>query len=119
MLFRSKLIDTPSCEPCSLLGRDVSAVHVDHRVAIRNGGPAFPALDGLASMCVGCHNRKTRALDLPGGAGFIAGASVDGMPADLRHPFFGEGYTPRRTASLGAVDRPGGRAFSKFRRRGG
>ena len=68
------------------------ASHVDHRVAMRHGGPAFPALDGLMSMCASCHSIKTAALDNPHAFGdgrklAFKGCDVDGNPIDATHPF--------------------------------
>ena len=56
-LRRLKLNEQPLCERC--LPNAVPAVAVDHRVPVSKGGPAFPALDGLASLCTSCHSRKT------------------------------------------------------------
>ncbi len=40
----------------------------------------LPAIDGLMSMCISCHNMKH--------AGGIRGCDVDGMPLDPSHPWF-------------------------------
>jgi HNH endonuclease len=31
---------------------------VDHIVALEDGGELLPAIDGLMSMCISCHNMK-------------------------------------------------------------
>jgi hypothetical protein len=49
----------------------------DHKVAIRNGGIAFPPMNDLTSMCQTCHNRKTRD-DVHG----VKGYDLDGNPLD-------------------------------------
>jgi len=60
-----KLLTAPWCEWCTSAGiLRVAANVVDHRIPIEQGGPAYPDLDGLASMCVECHNSKTRAEQL-------------------------------------------------------
>jgi 5-methylcytosine-specific restriction endonuclease McrA len=63
---------------------------VDHIVAINKGGPAFPPLDGLMSMCEACHNAKTNAVDHPNASGFrraLKGFDLEGNPID------GDGWT--------------------------
>ncbi|MFC3725455.1 HNH endonuclease [Neoaquamicrobium sediminum] len=90
-LRKRKLSLDPFCYPCSLRGRHVVASTVDHVKAIADGGPAFPALSGLMSMCARCHNEKTNALDRPDRHGSgrrfkgfdLAGNPID--PADAWH----------------------------------
>jgi 5-methylcytosine-specific restriction endonuclease McrA len=53
---------------------------VDHIVALEDGGELLPAIDGLMSMCISCHNMKH--------AGGIREGDVDGMPLDPSHPWF-------------------------------
>lgn len=79
----AKLTADPLCHPCELRGRTTLAKAVDHIVAMAKGGPAFPPLDGLMSMCEACHNAKTNAVDHPNASGFrraLAGYDVDGNP---------------------------------------
>lgn len=114
-----KLQASPWCEPCDRRGIRVKANTVDHRVSINRGGPAFPALTGLMSMCPACHNTKTKAVDVKGGSGLaFPGCDASGMPVDPDHPCYQEGYTPSKDGS----DRPRDRCFpsarSKFRTRG-
>jgi 5-methylcytosine-specific restriction endonuclease McrA len=82
----AKLAVNPVCEVCELRGRTVLARAVDHRIAITAGGPAFPTLDGLMSMCEPCHNYKTNVADRPDRQGKLGspfkGCSVDGGPID-------------------------------------
>ena len=81
----------PWCEGCKAMGsRYVIANTVDHRHAMSEGGPAFPAHDGLASYCPGCHSAKTaRGAE----AGAIKstkprkGCNADGSPLDPAHPW--------------------------------
>lgn len=68
-LRRLKLQRDPLCQSCLQLGRIEPAVAIDHRTPIKRGGDAFPALDQLASLCVRCHNAKTRGA---GGRGLFA-----------------------------------------------
>ena len=59
----AKLARDPLCAFHEARGELVSATVVDHDVAIRKGGPAFPELDGLTSLCAPCHSEKTAAID--------------------------------------------------------
>lgn len=94
-LRRAKLSETPLCEPCARRGLHVIAEHVDHVVSIRSGGPAFPALAGLRSLCASCHSIKTNALDRRGGKGVaFKGCDVNGLPLDPDHPFLVGGDNP-------------------------
>jgi len=77
----AKLARDPNCAHCTLRGRTVQAVAVDHIVAIANGGHPFPPLDGLASLCTSCHSRKTSAFDRPDRKGKRA-FGADGEPLD-------------------------------------
>jgi len=86
----AKLMECPVCEPCRTRGVIEVAEVVDHDVAIKSGGDAFPPLSGLTSMCASCHNRKTNAKDRPSAktgrsSGFRrawAGFDVEGNPID-------------------------------------
>ena len=49
-------------------------------MALEDGGELLPAIDGLMSMCISCHNMKH--------AGGIRECDVDGMPLDPSHPWF-------------------------------
>lgn len=85
-----KLAERPLCEGCERVGRVTLANTVDHVVSVASGGPAFPTLDGLASLCARCHNTKTNAADRPdraAGAGLYRGCGPDGLPLDPDHPF--------------------------------
>ncbi|WP_237152395.1 HNH endonuclease [Oryzibacter oryziterrae] len=94
-LRQAKLAAVPLCEPCERLGRVTPAQHVDHVKAINAGGDPFPPLEGLMSMCPGCHSVKTNAVDRKGGSGIrFKGVGLDGLPIDPDHPFVAEGYTP-------------------------
>lgn len=85
-----KLCTTPLCEDCERAGQLTQANHVDHRVPMSSGGPAFPPLDGLASLCAPCHSAKT-ARGAEAGAVRTTkprkGCSPDGMPLDTGHPW--------------------------------
>ncbi|MGB3044370.1 MAG: HNH endonuclease [Xanthobacteraceae bacterium] len=83
-LRRAKLATEPLCEVCKMRGKTVLARAVDHIVAINAGGPAFPSLDGLRSMCDSCHNYKTNVADRPDrqaklGSAF-KGCDINGNP---------------------------------------
>ncbi len=89
-LRRRKLADRVLCEVCMKRGRLVPATTVDHIKSVDSGGPAFPELDGLMSMCDSCHSVKTNAVDHPRGGRGVAfkGADVNGLPVDEQHPFY-------------------------------
>ncbi|WP_374322166.1 HNH endonuclease [Brevundimonas sp.] len=88
-LRKAKLSEAPLCQTCEHRGRKVVAEHVDHVVAIKQGGPAFPPMDCLRALCAPCHSIKTNALDRAGGKGVaIKGCDADGLPLDPAHPFF-------------------------------
>lgn len=96
-LRKFKLSTSPLCVECQRVGRIVPANHVDHVVSITSGGPPFPSLDGLASLCASCHSTKTNAEDRPDrrpGQGLYRGCGADGLPLDPAHPFLAEGDTP-------------------------
>jgi 5-methylcytosine-specific restriction protein A len=97
-LRHRKLQDNPLCEPCSDSGRLVPATVVDHKVPINQGGPAFPTLDGLTSMCWRCHNAKTQG-ERAGKAFLNKGADAAGMPVDKSHPFYGGSTTAQVVSS--------------------
>jgi 5-methylcytosine-specific restriction endonuclease McrA len=88
-LRRLKLRTNPLCEACLQIGSIEPAVAVDHCKPISREGrqqrrvaEAFPALEQLASLCEGCHNRKTRGEQL--GREFtpkvVHGCDVHGRP---------------------------------------
>lgn len=80
-LRRAKLSAQPVCEPCERRGRTALADAVDHIIEINKGGPAFPPLAGLMSMCTSCHSIKTNAVKSGKGNRF-RGCDVDGNPLD-------------------------------------
>lgn len=102
-LRRAKLLQSPLCEHCSLLGRVVSALIVDHVKAIRNGGEPFPALDRLQSLCQACHNRKT-ASDMRNENHVACGFDVNGDPIDETHEWHRGGDKDGKSSG----DRPAG-----------
>ena len=121
-LRRAKLQETPLCEACTRMGQIVAASHVDHRVAIAAGGPAFPTLDGLASLCPSCHATKTNAEDRPdrrAGAGVYRGCGVDGLPLDPAHPFVAGGRGLHEPGAAASRTGPTANAQLVRRRRGG
>ena len=71
-MSRYKLQAQPLCELCLRAGKIEPAALVDHIVDLEDGGELLPAIDGLMSMCISCHNMKR--------AGGIRGCDVDGMP---------------------------------------
>jgi 5-methylcytosine-specific restriction endonuclease McrA len=73
-----------------MIGRIEIAEAVDHVKSIASGGPAFPPLDDLMSLCSSCHNSKTNAKDRKhartgrssGHRRALKGYDVDGNPID-------------------------------------
>ena len=55
-LRKRKLQQKPLCERCEQMGLTVAAEIAHHIVPISEGGPPFPDLDGLESMCTPCHS---------------------------------------------------------------
>jgi 5-methylcytosine-specific restriction enzyme A len=87
---------------------------VDHIAAVKAGGDPFPPLSGLMSMCPGCHNAKTAAVDRKGGKSVrFPGCGLDGLPIDAAHPFFG-GDTPSKDHGRGGMKRAGSQTRTKF-----
>ncbi|WP_298809559.1 HNH endonuclease signature motif containing protein [uncultured Sphingomonas sp.] len=84
----------PLCEGCEKAGRGaVRANTVDHRRPISDGGPAFPAHDGLASYCASCHSQKTARGSEAGAVRTTRalqprkGCDANGWPLDAAHPW--------------------------------
>jgi 5-methylcytosine-specific restriction endonuclease McrA len=86
-LRKAKLMEKPCCELCMDDGFVVPATVVDHLVAISKGGDPYPALHGLLSLCVRCHNTKTTVIEQLGRAYFYRGCDINGMPLDPEHPW--------------------------------
>lgn len=89
-LRKLKLATSPLCEDCLRINRVVTANHVDHRHAVSQGGPAFPPLNGLASLCHPCHSAKTARSPEAGAVRTNKprrGCTADGLPLDHRHPW--------------------------------
>ena len=85
-----KLAAEPMCEECRAEGKRVVANVVDHRIAISQGGHPFPALEGLASLCVRHHSMKTARGPEAGAAKRTRPRSAcdpDGKPLDRHHPW--------------------------------
>src|SRR5512139_1179239 len=84
-LRRMKLRQNPLCELCLKVGEFEVATAVDHVVAIKAGGEVYPSLEGLASLCDSCHNRKTRAEQLGRAPPpkVVTGCDADGRPRNL------------------------------------
>lgn len=87
-LRKFKLQTNPLCEVCLKQQRIAPAIVVDHIVAIRAGGDAYPALDQLMSCCASCHNRKTRIVEQLGKDLTIKGCDEFGYPLDPTHPWY-------------------------------
>jgi 5-methylcytosine-specific restriction enzyme A len=84
---RLKLATNPLCEICLKQGRIEPAVAVDHIVPIKSGGPPYPDLDALQSLCTSCHNHKTNC-EREGKAVFAKGCDIRGYPLDPNHPWY-------------------------------
>lgn len=81
----------PLCETCMAEeNRVVSAVAVDHRKAISQGGDPFPDHAGLASLCWKHHSQKTARSPEAGAVKSSRprkGCNPDGTPLDPDHPW--------------------------------
>lgn len=87
-LRRKKLARDPLCQACEALGHGTPAHAVDHIKAIRNGGPAFPTIDRLLSLCQTHHTQKTAADMLDQGEAWtLRGCNPDGSPRDPDDPW--------------------------------
>lgn len=85
-----KLAASPLCEECLQGGRVKPAMAVDHVVPVRLGGPEFPPLNGLRSLCLRCHNQKTARGPEAGAVRTtkpVRGCDADGRPLDAAHPW--------------------------------
>lgn len=117
-LRAAKLAADPLCEPCKDAGRLTLANTVDHDVAISAGGPAFPTLDELTSMCGPCHGAKTARGPEAGAVRSEKprkGCDADGNPLDPTHPWSGKSL---RADGLGPTPYPNAQLVSPDRRRG-
>ncbi|CDO38305.1 HNH endonuclease signature motif containing protein [Novosphingobium sp. KN65.2] len=101
----------PECRHCALRGVLTMASHVDHITAISEGGLPFPSHDGLQSLCLPCHSRKTAR---GGEAGAVStnkpmkGCDAKGDPIDPAHPWKSlraEGRVARRSLKNQLVSR--------------
>lgn len=98
----AKLNADPLCYACKLMGQYVPAKVVDHIEAIAKGGEPFPPLDRLMSLCIPCHNSKTRTEDHPTGKRFsrpLKGFDLDGNPIDPRDDWHVEGASNHENQS--------------------
>lgn len=98
----------PLCQPCQRANRITIANTVDHRIAMSEGGPAYPDHDGLEAMCVPCHSRKTARGGEHGAVQtdrIIQGGDASGWPTDPAHPWNKAGGGARESQT-GATKRP-------------
>ena len=88
-LRKAHLAIEPLCRGCKP-HRLTPASHVDHNVRISAGGPPCPAHDGLQSLCLACHSRKTARGTEAGAVRTTKprrGCDADGRPLDPNHPW--------------------------------
>jgi 5-methylcytosine-specific restriction endonuclease McrA len=104
-LRRVKLQTNPLCEACLQIGVIECATVVDHRTPIskhgreqRSAAEAFPALNQLASLCVSCHNTKSRSEQLGQTDWMRAGCDIFGYPRDPNHPWNRERATKAKSS---------------------
>ncbi|MFZ1746704.1 MAG: HNH endonuclease signature motif containing protein [Nitrospirales bacterium] len=84
-LRQAKLTADPFCRAC--LERKITkpANHVDHILAIRNGGDPWEWTN-LQSLCHSCHSRKTLHIEVHGQSRVpVKGGDVNGRPLDPQH----------------------------------
>lgn len=92
-LRKAHLAIEPQCRGCKAVGRLMLASHVDHIKAISDGGAPFPGHDGLQSLCLPCHSRKTARGAEAGAVRStkpMRGCDADGNPLDPAHPWSGK-----------------------------
>lgn len=85
-----QLAREPLCRACRAMGEVTAAEHVDHIVAIADGGAPFDP-GNLQSLCPSHHSLKTKAVDEAGhdaDAWSHRGAFSDGSPRDPSHPWY-------------------------------
>lgn len=88
-LRKLKLSEQPMCQGCLPHHHNIAS-HVDHVHAISDGGDAFPALDGLRSLCPPCHSAKTARGPEAGAIKTSKprrGCDAQGNPLDDAHPW--------------------------------
>jgi len=88
----AKLNADPLCYACALRGETVEANTVDHVKPISQGGPAFPELEGLLSLCAPCHSEKTSGFDRTHGTATgrrFKGCDAHGNPIDPADGWWG------------------------------
>lgn len=90
-LREAQLHAHPLCEQCLRSGIVKPANHVDHRLAISQGGEPFPpAGTGLASLCASHHSAKTARSPEAGAVQSNRprkGCDITGRPLDPDHPW--------------------------------
>lgn len=118
-LRTAKLDADPFCEGCAAMGNPhVIANTVDHRTPIRDGGSAFPGLNGLASYCPPCHGAKTARGSEAGAVKSSKprrGCDADGNPLDPAHPWREKSL---RAGSIGPTPVPQSQLVLKSNRNG-
>lgn len=60
-LRKMALARDPLCVICLAHGHTEASTHVDHIVALKDGGTH--SMDNLQGLCASCHNRKTATED--------------------------------------------------------
>lgn len=80
---RVQLAAHPLCVPCRRAGRLTPATVVHHKIPHRGDWGLFSDPDNFESQCRHCHDRASQSEER---RGYDLGVSVDGWPADPKHP---------------------------------
>ena len=83
----AQLTAKPLCRMCEELGQFVIATIVDHVRPHRGDLALFHDETNLQSLCKPCHDSHKQAQE-HSVDGIMRGASRDGLPLDLSHPFY-------------------------------
>ena len=96
---KQQLRREPFCRMCCAAGTPVAATVADHIHPHRGDVSQFWGGE-LQSLCRPCHESRKKFAE---NRGFDNAIGVDGMPLDLRHPFY-TGRLPAEKPSAAPVD---------------
>jgi 5-methylcytosine-specific restriction protein A len=76
------LNEQPLCRICALVGRDVIADTVDHKIPHKGDYNLFYDRDNLQSLCKQCHDSTKKTQEQ---GGLFMGCDIHGNPIDRNH----------------------------------
>ena len=94
----------PLCRRCKEVQHLVPATHVDHVVALVQGGAPLDE-DNVQSLCQPCHAQKTRVEEQLGQPRRVKGCDANGVPLDPAHHWH-DTAAPAATVSPAAPSLP-------------